>query len=112
MSQWDPNPGIIRQWETKVVRWVIRGRTREEILNEMTASNWHYDHADQLLRRIVGRQKRKYILTMIICGCLAAAGILVTFVSLTSPQGGAVYVPIGFSAGFIYALVRLTKIRA
>jgi predicted histidine transporter YuiF (NhaC family) len=107
-----PDSAIIQQWERKVARWVGQGLTREQILYEMSAANWLFDDAEKLLRRTVGRQKRKWIFTMIICGGLAALGVTITYVSITNPNGGAVYVPIGATIGFIFALVRLVKIRA
>lgn len=112
MSYAGPDSAIVQQWERKVARWVGHGHTSEQILYEMSAANWLYDDAAQLIRRTVRRQKRKWIIAMLICGVLAGLGVMITYVSLSNPNGGAVYVPIGATIGFIYALVRLVKIRA
>jgi len=103
--------GVIKQWESRVTRWAAQGRGREEILYNMSEANWPYDEALRLVARIGTRQRRKWILVIIGCGLLVIFGIGVTYLSLTSTNGGAVYLPISGLVGFIYGLVRLIKLR-
>jgi hypothetical protein len=88
-----------------------RAAAREEILYTMSEANWPYDDALRLVSRIGTRQRRKWILVIIGCGLLVVFGVGITYLSLTSTNGGAVYLPISGLVSFIYGLVRLVKLR-
>jgi hypothetical protein len=115
MTYSGPDAGIIKQWESKVGRWVGEGRSREQILYDMTAANWTFADAEQLVRRIVGGQKRKWIIIMIVCGVVLVLELFAfaaAFAGLVRPEGGMFYFLITATSGFIYSLVRLVKIKA
>ena len=112
MVQFGPDPGIIRQWDARVARLVNQGQDREQILYMLTAANWSFPDAEQLVRKVAARERRKWALLMAFFGLLAAFGAVITFISLTSPQGGFIYVPFASAAGFVYFLIRLLRIRA
>lgn len=111
MTYAGPDPGMIKQWESRVTRWGYQGKGREGILYMMTEANWAYDEALRLITRVARRERRKWALVMSACALLVMFGAGVSYLSLTSAGGGFFYVPISGLVGFIYALVRLLQLR-
>ena len=107
-----PDAGTIRQWEARVRRLVRNGARREEILYVMSDANWPYDAALDMVRRIASRERWKAVAMMVGFGILALLGVVITVVSLTSANGGVVYLPVVSVAGFIYGIVRLVRVKA